>query len=103
MMQEIAVMKEGQKYNFRQDMKELFRSHLKEDLEVKIFRTIPDHYFWDIKKPLHPKPIIPSNRYNAFRGVEYRDFFDMRDSEEYLEEQEVHKNLNNAVSMHRRY
>jgi hypothetical protein len=59
MMQEILVMKEGQEYNFSQDMKELFRNHLKENSEVKIFKTIPDHYFWDIKKPLHPKPIIP--------------------------------------------
>ena len=65
--------------------------------------TIPDHVFWDIKKPLGKKDIIPKNRYNTFRGREYDNFFEMRESEEYLEKQTVKENKNDSISIYRRY
>lgn len=48
---ELAVFKTGERYNFSKDMKDAYKSHLKLSMEEKIFKTIPDHYFWDIKKP----------------------------------------------------
>ena len=104
MEKELAVFKTGEKYNFTKDMKDAYKSHLKLNLEDKIFKTIPDHYFWDIKKPNQKRSApIQQNRYNPFRGNEYDNFFEMVEHEEYMEEQMAHKNLNNSVSMFRKY
>ena len=49
---ELAVFKDGEKYNYTKDLKEAYKNTLKSSLEERIFSTIPDHVFWDIKKPL---------------------------------------------------
>lgn len=81
---ELGVFVNGEKYSFVKDLKEAYKDSLKTTSEQKMFNQIPDHYFWDIKKPLKPNPGVRLNRYNPFRGREYRDFFEMRDAEEYF-------------------
>jgi hypothetical protein len=47
---ELSVFK-GKEYDFVSDLKHAYKKSLGESLERQIIRTIPDHYFWDIKKP----------------------------------------------------
>jgi len=49
---ELAVFAEGERYDFSKDMKDAYKHSLKQSMEQQMFRTIPDHAFWDIKKPL---------------------------------------------------
>jgi len=96
---ELGVFQKGEKYDFVQDLKQAYSESLSEPLERRILKTIPSHAFWDIKKPLNEGGSYKrENRYNPFRGREYRDFFEMRDAEEYLDLSAHHRNLNNSVS-----
>lgn len=101
--EELAVFKKGEKYNFVKDIKDAYRDSLKAPLEQRIFSTIPDHAFWDIKKPLHDGMHKRENRYNPFRGREYRNFFEMRDAEDYLDLHHHQANINNSISTHKPY
>lgn len=101
---ELGVFQKEDKYDFVKDLKEAYSESLSTPMEKQIFKTIPAHAFWDIKKPQHQAGSYKrENRYNPFRGREYNDFFDMRDSEEYLSESAHHRNLNNSVSSHAQY
>lgn len=100
---EFGVFKEGEKYDYVKDLKEAYKNSLKTTTEDKILATIPDHVFWDIKKPLTKKSIIPKNRYNTFRGREYDNFFEMRESEEYMDRMTKKDNKNDSISIYRRY
>lgn len=68
-----------------------------------IFETLPDHVFWDIKKPLQTIDPPRQNPYNPFRDYPYTDFFDSRSYEEYRERQDNKMNIRDAVSTYRRY
>ena len=48
---ELAVFQKGEKYDFVKDLKDAYKDSLKTTSEQRIFDTIPDHVFWDIKKP----------------------------------------------------
>lgn len=48
---ELGVFQKGEKYDFVKDLKDAYKDSLKTPLEARIFQTIPDHAFWDIKKP----------------------------------------------------
>jgi len=48
---ELAVFQQGEKYDFVKDLKEAYRNSLAQTKEDRIFATLPDHVFWDIKKP----------------------------------------------------
>lgn len=50
--QELSVFKNGQKYDYVKDMQDGFSKGLATSTALKIFRTIPAHVFWDIKKPI---------------------------------------------------
>jgi hypothetical protein len=100
---ELAVFKNGEKYSYVKDLKDAYHTSLSQTKEERIFATIPDHIFWDIKKPLQPAPLMKRNRYNPFRGKEFENFFAQRDFEGYIEEQERHENRNAAVSFFHRY
>ena len=50
---ELGVFQNGEKYDYVKDLKDAHRQSLASNLEDKIFDTIPDHYFWDIKKPVN--------------------------------------------------
>jgi hypothetical protein len=47
---ELSVFQDT-KYDYVRDLKDAYRNSLKTTREEKIFATIPDHVFWDIKTP----------------------------------------------------
>lgn len=100
---ELAIFTKGEKYSYVKDMKHAYKDTMAQTTEQKIFATIPDHYFWDIKAPQRKKDILKKNRYNPFRGAEFDNFFEMRNSEEYMERNHHKKNLNDASSLFTRY
>ena len=100
---ELGVFAKKDKYSVAKDLKEAYSGSLGKTKEQRIFETIPAHYFWDIKRPLHKTGFFRENRYNQYRGREYDNFFEMRDAEEYFERQEKKDNVANSVSLHRRY
>ncbi len=50
---ELSVFAQGEKYSYVKDMQQAFAPGQAASLEAKIFKTIPQHVFWDIKKPLN--------------------------------------------------
>jgi DUF2075 family protein len=100
---ELGVFKKGEQYDFSKDLKEAYKDSLKTSTEQKILATIPDHVFWDIKKPQQSNPLIRKNRYNPFRGREFDNFFDMRATESWMDAQSNKVNLNDSCSMYRKY
>ena len=48
---ELSVFKTGERYDYVKDMKDAYNQGLAKTTAQKIFETIPDHAFWDIKKP----------------------------------------------------
>lgn len=72
---ELAVFQQGEKYDFVKDLKEAYRNSLAQTKEDRIFATLPDHVFWDIKKPQQKGHLLRKNRYNPFRGKEFENFF----------------------------
>lgn len=101
--QELAIFQKGERYDYVKDLKDAYKDSLKATSEQRIFDTIPDHVFWDIKKPQRDPAYKRDNRYNTFRGREFENFFEMRDAEEYLDQSVHHANRNNSVSSFRRY
>ncbi len=61
MDEEFSVFKNGQEYDYVTDLRDGFKNSLKKPLARRIFETIPDHVFWDIKKPQHPVLNQPTN------------------------------------------
>ena len=100
---EFLTFDQNEPYNFTKDLKKAFFHSLRTDTEEKIFEKIPDHYFWDIKRPQVPYYEVRQGQFNPFRGRPYKNFFEMREADQYFHEQEAHRNLNNNVSSHRRY
>ena len=49
---ELNIFKEDEEYNFVSDLKNAYAEHLEKSLSDKIFDTLPNHLFMDIKKPL---------------------------------------------------
>jgi hypothetical protein len=49
---ELSVFKTGEKYDYVTDMKRAYSESLAQTSASKIFDTLPDHVFWDIKKPI---------------------------------------------------
>ena len=85
------------------DLKDAYKHTLKKSLEDKIFDTIPDHYFWDIKKPQQKPHHNYMNRYNGFRGKEFNNFFEMRNFEEWIDENKKRDNNNITLTYYKRY
>jgi len=100
---ELGIFKQGEKYSVVKDLKEAYADSLRKRSDQAIFESIPAHFFWDIKKPLHKAPFVRENRYNPFRGAEFDSFFEMRDSEAYMDRLSKKHNRDNSVSLHRRY
>lgn len=100
---EFSVFKLGEKYDYVKDVKDAFQDSLSKSAAQRIFETIPDHVFWDIKKPLNPDKEVAMNPYNPFRMYPNTSFFEMRDYEEYMNRRTRKENLRDAVSTYRRY
>jgi hypothetical protein len=99
----ISVFKEGQKYDFSEDLKSAFSKTLSKSLAEQILETVPEHAFWDIKKPRTTEEDKIMNPYNPFRKYPFESFFDMRENEEYNDRRYFKKNLRDNVSTYRRY
>lgn len=64
---QFSVFKEGDEYNFIKDIRDAFKNDLQKPLIQKIFDTIPEHVFWDIKIPRHKEEKLHKNPYNPSR------------------------------------
>jgi hypothetical protein len=84
-------------------LQDAFAQGLKTPLAVKIFKTIPDHVFWDIKKPIGADEQMHLNKYNPARAVYNSDFFDIRTNERWMHERKANDKLAPSVSLHRNY
>ena len=103
MEKELSVFQPGETYDYVTDLRRAYSESLSVTTTEKIFKTLPDHVFWDIKKPRHLEESHIMNQYNPFRKHPNSSFFDMRDTEEY-NTRRVHKNnLNDASSLFKRY
>lgn len=103
--EELGVFKYDEEYNFTTDLRRNFDSSLAESKQQKIFKTIPDHVFWDIKKPLKKflDTVVKTNEINPTREHYARDFFDLRANEEWLRNRQNKRDLNQSLSMFRQY
>jgi len=101
--QELSIFKNGEQYSYVKDLKEGFKEGIETPTSVKILRTIPDHVFWDIKKPFADDEEVVINTHNPAREYPGVSFFDIRNTEEWLYAAELKENLNPTISKHRKY
>lgn len=84
-------------------MRRTFDEGLSTSTSDKIFKKMPAHVFWDIKKPRgQPKQEMYLNPYNPARKYPFESFFDMRSHEEWLHTKEAQRNLKQNISRHTR-
>lgn len=86
-------------------MKDAFAGGLKKSAVQKIFDTIPEHVFWDIKIPHNTGGSEQRymNPYNSFRKYPVESFFDAQATEEYMDRRTKKNNLVDGISTYRRY
>lgn len=96
MCNELGVFKGGEKYDYVTDIRRQFDPSLATSKIDKIFETIPEHVFWDIKKPLdrHQEEVLRENQYNPTRQHYANDFFDLRATEEWRRNRDTKRDLN---------
>lgn len=100
---ELGVFKPGEKYDYVEDLRRGYRKSLHTSQRDRILATIPDHVFWDIKKPLGLDEKWTKNPYNPFRKYPGQDFFDIRQDEEYWHDRKAKTNTVSGVSKWRKY
>ncbi len=100
---EFSVFKSGEKYDFVKDVRNAYAEGLKKTTAEKIFDTLPDHVFWDIKVPRLTEEERLHNSYNPFRKIHTSSFFDAREYEEYMDRRTRKHNLHDGMSNYRRY
>ena len=100
---ELSVFKNGEQYDYVKDLQDAYQDHLKKPLAFKILDSIPEHFFWDIKKPLNAETEMALNRYNPARKMANDDFFDFRSQDEWMKERAEKKLLKPSVSLFRNY
>lgn len=93
----------GDEYSFTKDLREGFDAGLATSTADKIFDTLPDHVFWDIKRPLNEDPESYWNKYNNARAPAGTNFFEMRSTERYFRSQKLHDNQHANISYYRKY
>lgn len=100
---ELSVFKDGAKYDYVTDIADAYKAGLAKPLASKIFDTIPDHVFWDIKRPINAEKRLPMNPYNPARRVANDSFFEFRVQESWMKERREKRLIAPAVSKHRNY
>lgn len=104
---QFAVFKEGEEYNYVKDLKHAYKNSLRVPLAEQIMKTIPDHAFWDIKKPLqkdiYENERMKINQFGPLRPYPFDNFFQERDFLEYRWRMTKKDNIRDAVSTYRRY
>lgn len=100
---ELDVFKEDEKYDYAKDLRDAHQHGLKTNLADKIFDTLPDFVFWDIKTPRASlEQEVESNKYNPARNEGNNDFFTMRIHEDWLLRRKRLTNEREDISMHYR-
>ena len=100
---EFSVFKNGDNYSYVKDIRDAFSGSLERSASERILDTIPDHVFWDIKKPQLKEEQRFMNPYNSFRKYHVSSFFDSREYEEYMDRRTRKNNIRDGVSTYRRY
>ena len=96
---ELGKFEKGEKYEFVKDLRKSYAAGLASSEAEKIFKTIPAHVFWDIKKPLNSMDLKTySNSYNPNRAYEKIDFFDTRTQEQWLKDKRGNRNINPTIT-----
>lgn len=100
---ELNTFKEGEKYDYVTDLRRTFDEGLSTSTADKIFKKMPAHVFWDIKKPQGKvTKELYVNPYNPARKYPFESFFDMRNHEDWLHTKETKRNLKENISRHNR-
>lgn len=100
---EFDTFKEGEKYEYVTDLRRTFDQGVSTSTADKIFKKLPHHVFWDIKKPLaNGNKDYHLNPYNPARKYPFETFFDMRCHEDWLKSKEEMKNINANISKYTR-
>lgn len=101
---EFAMFLKGEKYDYVTDLRRSLQDELATPLSAKIFKTIPEHVFWDIKKPrVGTESEYFSNPYNPSRKNPNINFFEMRKHEDWIKSRKEQRNLTAGISHHRNY
>ena len=95
---EFNTFQKGEKYNYVTDLRRTFNDGLATSSYDKIFAKLPDHVFWDIKKPQMREEEYYMNRWNAARQYPFSSFFDMRRHEDWMQKREEKRNLTENIS-----
>ena len=90
---EFNTFKEGEKYDFVTDLRRTFDDGLATSSYDKIFAKLPDHVFWDIKKPQREDENYYINRWNAARQYPFQSFFEMRSHEDWMQGRREKRNI----------
>ena len=100
---EFNTFAEGEKYDYSTDLRRTFDDAVATPLSAKILKKMPNHIFWDIKKPLvSAEKEMFMNPYNPARKYPFQSFFDMRRHEDWIESKEQMRNLKTDISQHSR-
>ena len=102
-LDDLSVFKNGEEYDFVKDVRDAYWRSLEKSNVEKVYETLPDHVFWDIKTPTFKRPYGNFNKINPFRPINFRTFFEIRDYDDYAERQEKQPNLTEAKSYYRPY
>jgi len=81
---EFNTFQKGEKYDAVTDLRRTYDHGLSTSTQNKIFKRLPDHVFWDIKKPQEQFGEVTKNPYNTSRKYPFESFFDMRRHEDWI-------------------
>ena len=100
---ELSVFKAGEKYDYVKDLRSAFAEGLSSTTADKILETIPEHVFWDIKKPMVSEDNYYMNPYNPARKYPGESFFDIRKTEAWMLDRATNNKLTANVSTFKMY
>jgi len=100
---ELSIFKAGEKYDYVKDLRSAYAEGLSSTTADKILETIPEHVFWDIKKPLVSQENYYMNPYNPARKYPGENFFDIRTTEAWMLDRATNNKLKANVSTYKTY
>lgn len=101
---QFAAFIENEEYRFVKDLKKHYQHELQKSEAQRILEKIPEHAFWDIKKPLQDLRVDAiHDRINPNRPRSHNTWFEAIEFERNMEIHNGQTNLRNAMSEFRRY
>ena len=100
---ELAVFKPDEEYDYVTDLARGYENSLKKSAANQIFDTIPNHVFWDIKKPLGSDEEFVLNKKNPFREYPFTSFFDYITWDDYNDKRDKKENIKDSCTFYRNY